>query len=214
MPQVGEKSTENSIVRRGSDLKRYMQRRPMNSYKYPIALAITLLLWACTPTPQPSSAPAETDCLPPTLTDLLPLLGQRLQDLSAFPCMAIADTILDSDEGVSWPAKAARWKGEAAFLAEAAWDDHAHVQRITVSHSLIRLGEIHVGQTFADIRAAVDEDMPVSPDGYLFVQSKADSRINIQLDISRFPFDAPISRGELEVAQLPGDLRVAAIVMQ
>ena len=71
-----------------------------------------------------------------------------------------------------------------------------------------------MGQTFADIRAAVDEDMPVSPDGYLFVQSKADSRINIQLDISRFPFDDPISRGELEVAQLPGDLRVAAIVMQ
>ena len=214
MPQVGEKSTENSIVRRRIDLKRYMQRRPMNSNKYLIALTIALLLWACNRSPQPSSAPTYTDCLPPTLTDLLPLIGQRLQDLSAFPCMTIADTILDSDEGVSWPAKAARMKGELAFLAEASWDDRAHVQRISVLSPLIRLGEIYVGQTFADIHTEVDGNMPVSPDGFLFVQSQADSRIHIQLDISRFPFDAPISRGELEVAQLPGDLRVAAIVIQ
>lgn len=183
-----------------------MRKHPITSL--PIALTFAMLL-ACTQ----QAPPTESDCPLPTLSELLPLLDQRLDTVHAFPCMALADTTIDSDEGVTWPAKAFLWKGEAAFLAEASWGDRAHIQRVTVSSPLIRLGEIYVGQTFAAIRAAADEDIPVSPDGYLFVQSKADSRIHMQLDISQIPFDSPLHRGELDLAQLPGDLVVEAIVI-
>jgi hypothetical protein len=160
-----------------------------------------------------SSCRPTAGCPPPHLTALVGLLDEPLAGLT-IPCLHARDTLLEGDEGMSWPARSFYLAGRLLLIAEANWEDRVQVGRVVVVDPRIQEGPLATGQTLGMLRDHVDPVLPTVPDGYLFLTWQKDPHVHIELDISHAAMDSPLALGQVELADLPDSLRVAAIVIQ
>lgn len=168
--------------------------------------SVCLGMWGCTPSnPSPD--------LPPALTDLPPLLGQPLSTLQ-LDGLAAWDTLLEGDAGIAWPGRIFSQDGRRVLLAEANWEQRDRVKRIVVLDTGIRAGKVRIGRRLGEVRAEMAEEIPTGPDGYLFLNWRADPRVHLELDISAYPFDHPVYLGQAALSELPDSLLVTGIVIQ
>ena len=148
-----------------------------------------------------------------TIMELVPLLNSSLSNLPDFNGYSKRDTILEGDDEVTWKGKAYYNNRELTILAEANWLDTIAVHRITVFSNRVKEGDIFVGQYIRNIRELISEEVPSSPDGYLFLNYKEDKRVSLQIDLSDTPENSPLYYGVETLAKLPDSLKVESIIV-
>jgi hypothetical protein len=148
-------------------------------------------------------------------------LGKTLSTLQ-FDGLSARDTLLEGDAGITWPGRVFSQDGRRVLLAEANWEERDRVQRIVVLDPGILAGKVGrrpeyaegIGQRLGEVRAEMAEEIPTGPDGYLFLNWRADPRVHLELDISAYPFDHPVYLGQAALWELPDSLLVTGIVIQ
>ncbi|MDJ1483186.1 hypothetical protein QNI16_21995 [Cytophagaceae bacterium YF14B1] len=153
-----------------------------------------------------------------TIDTLKELFLQKPLAVMKSNCYQVTDTLLvsDDDELITWPGKAFFTNtGQLAFLVESNWADTIHIHRITVYDRDLKTKDIcHTGISFSKLRPFVLPTITNYPDGYLFVQSKKDSSILYELDISHVSKESPLFYGVNSITQIPDSLKVRTIILQ
>ncbi len=122
------------------------------------------------------------------------------------------DTIVESDDGVSWPAKALRLENELLLLLETGWQNVDTIQVINiVSPRVASAHGIRIGSRFKDVRQYLSRDIPSQPDGYFAIRDSSDKSVLYFFDVSS---DSSLYFGDREFDSIPDDLTIEAIQIE
>lgn len=148
------------------------------------------------------------------LSNLKELLGVSIDSLPEFIGFNRVKSVVEDDEGLAEWDMVEYFDGTSLiFIVESNWKDRDAVHRITVFSDQIKENDLYVGQTLVNVIDLVDNKVPVSPDGYLFVKLKDHPEISVQLDISGVPSDSPLYYGIESVTVIPDSLNIESIVI-
>lgn len=148
------------------------------------------------------------------LSNLKELLGVSIDSLPEFKGFNRVKSVVEDDEGLAeWDVVEYFDGTSLVFIVESNWKDRNAVHRITVFSDQIKENDLYVGQTLVNVIDLVDNKVPVSPDGYLFVKLKDHPEISAQIDISGVPSDSPLYYGVDYISDLPDSLRIELIVI-
>lgn len=148
------------------------------------------------------------------LSDLKELLGVSIDSLPEFIGFNRVKSVVEDEEGLAEWDKIEYFDGTSlVFIVESNWKDRNAVHRITFYSDQIKENDLYIGQSLANIIELVDNKVPISPDGYLFLKLKDHPEISVQLDISGVPSDSPLYYGVDSVIDIPDSLKIESVVI-
>jgi hypothetical protein len=132
---------------------------------------------------------------------------------SIWKCALEKDTLIESDDDVSWKAKAFYDNQTLLFTVESNWQDIDQVRQVNIySNTVVNKNYVRVGSAFKDILAFIDiRNLPSLPDGYLAVIDKKDKSMLYFIDIEKYP---KLQQGVGSISQIPEDAKVLYITIK
>ena len=129
---------------------------------------------------------------------------------SIWKCVVEKDTLIESDDDVSWKANAFYKNQTLLFTVETNWQDSNQVKRINIySDEIADRNNIRVGASFRAISTFVDAmSLPSLPDGYLAVIDGTDKTVLYFIDIEKYP---KLQQGVSSTSQIPENAKVLYI---
>ena len=148
------------------------------------------------------------------IKSLIGLLGKSLDSLPDITEYKKEKIIIGDEEGL------AEWNGvkylkynDLIFIVESNWVNRNIVYRITLYSSQIKDGELYTGQLIGNVKNSIENKIPTSPDGELFVKSSKYPEVTIQLDISHISSSSPLYYGISTLSEIPDSLRIESIII-
>ena len=141
------------------------------------------------------------------------ILSCKLNNLPKYKGIEVKDTIIESEEGMKWPAVLYKENSKVLFIAESNWENSDLVSRITIVSPTIKFNDISVGAKLGSFKKYINSKIPSNPDGYLFLSLLEDKTVHIELDISNFSYDNPIFYANISLDKIPDSLKIESIVI-
>lgn len=121
------------------------------------------------------------------------------------------DTIMESEEGIEWPAISFYDDKKLLFTAESSWQELNKVKRIVVWSPILKTKDgLGVGSSFSTIKSHINlESWKDFPDGIVGFKNKDNSLIFI-LDTEKYPY---LTEGPLIISDIPESLSVESLIL-
>jgi hypothetical protein len=149
------------------------------------------------------------------VSDLICLLNKSIDSLPTIGNYTQSKVCIEDDESfVNWWSINYYYENTLIFAAESNWENKNIVSRITLYSSIIKENNVYVGQTIGNVKNLINNNIPVSPDGELFVILKKHKEINLKIDISKFSYNSPLYYGGItDITEIPDTLKIELIVI-
>lgn len=145
-----------------------------------------------------------------SIDKIIPYLGHHIDSIPDINDFTKHKIVVkdDEDERLQWFGLDYKKQDKVIFSLEGNWVNPDIVSRIIILDSCVKSGDIYVGQKFGCIRHLINPDIPVSPDGELFVEVKNTPSIHLQLSARK------LSEDIASIYDIPDSIRVEMIVVQ
>jgi hypothetical protein len=193
-----------------------MEKNLINA-RYNLLHFIILMTLGCSNTPKSNYGAIErlSYCDTIRVEDVKKLVNhKKLSEVhSIWKCALEKDTLIESDDDVSWKAKAFYDNQTLLFTVESNWQDIDQVRQVNIySNTVVNKNYVRVGSAFKDILAFIDiRNLPSLPDGYLAVLDKKDKSMLYFIDIEKYP---KLQQGVGSISQIPEDAKVLYITIK
>jgi len=174
-----------------------------------VVISLSLLLFSCSQKQKTESVVSHQNLF----KEFEGFLGKPLDSIKEISGYT-RNVTTEEDEGVIWKGLEYSQKGEVAFLIESNWEHPEIANRITVCSKKIKFNDLYVGQKIGNIKHLISDNIPSSPDGFLFVSLKNNPKISLQIDLSMLPEDNPLVFGCDNINEIPDTLQVESIVFK
>lgn len=138
-------------------------------------------------------------------------IDKKINNVQNKNLIKFADTLIESDEGVTWKGLKCYYNNKLIGTLETHWNDSLYIRRIVIIDNSIKTNnKIGVGDNFGSIKQFFDTIVPSQPDGYFALKDKRKKYITYFFNTNLTPKLDSLGRDDF--SQIPSNAKIEYII--